>query len=426
LVEKTEIYGVADHLFRHECGKLVSILTRTFGSENLELAEDVVQDSLVEAIGNWSYQGVPGNPAAWIFQVAKNKALNILNREKYKKQYAANTMPLLESEQATQYLSLPFSEYEILDDQLRMIFACCHPSISADSQIALALKTLCGFSIEEIARAYLTTEENIKKRLVRARQAIRENKIPFEVPTGKELENRLRTVLETIYLLFNEGYSASTGVDLIRYDLCEEAIRLAEMIAQHPAIREKPDVYALLALMQLNSSRFKSRQDDQGNLLTLEEQDRSLWNRELITQGILNLQRSLDGKHTSVYQVLAAISANHCSAPKFELTDWKAILSLYNKLVEMDSSPIVLLNRTVAISRVDGPEAALQHLDGIKENVLLENYPLFYSTGAEFHIQLNQFSSAINCLERAVELTRVEAERRLLQKKIDLCRKRIN
>src|SRR5688500_7888859 len=216
-----------DHLFRRESGKLVSVLTRIFGSENLDLAEDVVQDSLVEALKQWTYKGIPEKPSAWLFMVAKNKALNIINREKYKRKYSSDVAHFLQSEwTAEPALNHIFSEQQIVDDQLRMMFTCCHPAISADSQVALILKTLCGFSIPEIAKAFLTTEENVNKRLVRARQKIRDDKIPFEVPEGKDLEARLEAVLEAIYLLFNEGYSASTGNDLVRFELDRKSTRL--------------------------------------------------------------------------------------------------------------------------------------------------------------------------------------------------------
>jgi RNA polymerase sigma factor (sigma-70 family) len=291
LPEQLEINQLIDHLFRHESGKMVAVLTRIFGSENLDLAEDVVQDSLIEAIKHWGFKGIPDNPSAWLFRVAKNKALNIINREKYKTRYTTDVIHLLQSEwtaePAADHL---FSEKEILDDQLRMMFTCCHPSISSDSQVALILKTLCGFSIPEIAKAFLTNEENINKRLVRARQKIRESKIAFEVPAGKDLKEKLRVVLEIIYLLFNEGYSASTGQELIRYEICEEAIRLTEIIKGHPAIHDKSNVYALLALMQLNASRFRARQDAEGNIFTLEQQNRSLWDITLIGKGFLYLE----------------------------------------------------------------------------------------------------------------------------------------
>jgi RNA polymerase sigma factor (sigma-70 family) len=435
LTAHPEIKQLADHLFRHESGKLVSILTRVFGSENLELAEDVVQDALVEAIQHWTYKGVPENPSAWLFRVAKNKALNVLKHEKYKRQYASHVSHYLRNEEVITgtgtgpWTEPPlhefFSEQQILDDQLRMIFTCCHPAISTDSQVALALKTLCGFSISEIAKAFLTTEENINKRLVRARQKIREGKIPFEVPMGKELDKRVETVLETIYLLFNEGYSASKGDDIIRYDLCEEAIRLAEMLEKHSAIQDKSDTCALLALMQLNASRFRSRLDKEGNILTMAEQDRSLWDRQLITKGISNLQRSIVGNRISVYQILAAISAHHCSAPDFESTDWKSILLLYDNLVRIENSPVVLLNRAIVLSKLNGAEKALNELEQLKDIPSLRSYHLFYSTQAELYIQLNQFANAMTSLEKAIRLSSVEAEKDLLKKKLEQCRKKI-
>ncbi|HEX3079577.1 MAG TPA: sigma-70 family RNA polymerase sigma factor, partial [Puia sp.] len=246
--QPVDINPLIEHFSRNESGKMIAVLTKIFGTANLDLAEDVVQDALVEAINQWKTRGIPDNPSAWLFRVAKNKALNIINREKYKRQYSAEASHFLQSawtaEPALDYL---FSNTQIQDDQLRMIFTCCHPAITTDSQISLALKTICGLSIPEIARAFLTTEDNISKRLVRARQKIREQKIPFEVPQGPELEKRQQTVLETIYLLFNEGYSASSGKDLIRYTLCEEAIRLTEIISMHPLITAKANVFALQA-----------------------------------------------------------------------------------------------------------------------------------------------------------------------------------
>ena len=297
LINQSEINQLIDHLFRHESGKLVAVLTRIFGSENLDVAEDVVQDSLIEAIKQWTYTGIPNNPSAWLFKVAKNKTLNIINREKYKRQYSSDNMAHFLQSQWTAEPALDhlFSEQEIVDDQLRMMFICCHPCISTDSQVALTLKTLCGFNISEIAKAFLTTDENIHKRLVRARKKIREEKIPFEVPFGTGLEKRLQTVLETIYLLFNEGYSASSGTDLIRYEICEEAIRLTEIIANHPMIQNKSNVYALLSLMQLNASRFKARQDADGNILTLEKQNRLLWDYSFMEKGFSNLEKSTSG-----------------------------------------------------------------------------------------------------------------------------------
>ncbi|HXS37708.1 MAG TPA: sigma-70 family RNA polymerase sigma factor [Flavipsychrobacter sp.] len=426
MANQFEINQLVDHLFRHESGKMIAVLTRIFGSENLELAEDVVQDSLIEAIKQWEYKGIPDNPSGWLFRVAKNKAINIVNREKYKRQYSADATQWLQSEWTVEHaLNFFFSEQEIIDDQLRMMFTCCHPSISSDSQVALTLKTLCGFSIAEIAKAFFTSEENINKRLVRARQKIRENHISFEVPNGKELENRLQVVLETIYLLFNEGYSASTGKDLIRYEICEEAIRLAEIIASHSAIQNKSTVYALLALMQLNASRFEARQDAEGNILTLEHQNRSLWNFKLMGKGFSNLEKFTADKEISIYHILATISAYHCSAANYQSTDWESILSLYNQLIQIDSSAVVLLNRAVALSKVSGPKIAILELEQLKNTQSIKTYHLFYSVLAEFHIQMLEFDKAADVLGTAIALAPLEAERSFLQRRLTYCREKV-
>jgi len=413
-----EINHLIEHLSRHETGRIVSVLTRIFGTDNIEMAEDVVQDSLIEALSEWNEKGAPDNPTAWLFRVAKNRALNIINREKYKQEYSTEVAHFLQSDwTAEPALNHLFSEEQIEDDQLRMIFTCCHPAISRDSQIALALKTLCGFSIPEIASAFLTTEENINKRLVRARQKIREDKIPFAVPDGKELEKRQAAVLETIYLLFNEGYSASKGNDLIRYPLCEEAIRLAQMLGNDKAIQHKGNVSALLSLMFLNASRFAARQDGEGNLLTMVEQDRSLWDKQMQGTGLAYLQRATENSDISIYHILATISANYCIAPDYESTNWKNILSLYDSLIQLDSSPIVLLNRAVSVSKVHGAESALEELERIKDNPSVKSYHLFYSTQAEFFNQLNDTDNAIRSLERAILLAPLPGEKQLLEKK---------
>ncbi len=392
----------------------------------MDLAEDVVQDSLIEAIKHWTYKGVPDNPSGWLFRVAKNKALNIINREKYKRQYTSDVVHLLQSEwTAEPAVNHLFSEKEILDDQLRMMFTCCHPSISSDSQVALILKTLCGFSIPEIARAFLTNDENINKRLVRARQKIRESKIPFEIPPGTSLKPRLQTVLETIYLLFNEGYSASTGTDLIRYEVCKEATRLGEMIAAHGSIDDKSTIYALLALMQLNSSRFNARQDAEGNILTLEQQNRSLWDFVLMKEGFINLDRSMPANEISIYHILATISSYHCSASDYESTDWQSILALYDRLAEIDSSPVVLLNRTVALSKVNGPWAAIQELEKLLSIASLQSNYLLYSVLAEFYIGLDKYQEAVDQLQKAIDLAPLDAERVFLQKKLRYCYEKI-
>lgn len=411
---KPTISTKIDHLFRHEYGKLVSVLTKAFGISNIELAEDVVQEAMIEALNKWSYDGVPDNPVGWIYKVAKYKALNILSRDKYKKEYASDIEEALHSESTLEDI---FTDKEIADDQLRMIFTCCHPSISSDSQVALTLKTLCGFSIPEIAKAFLTNEENINKRLVRARKTIKETNIPFEVPTGKELQGRLASVLEAIYLLFNEGYNASSGDHLIRYEVCEEAIRLTEIIASHPAIHSS-NIYALLALMTLNTSRFKSRMDESGIIKDLEHQDRNEWDKDLIKKGLYYLEFAAEQNEISIYHILATISAQHCTAPTYDATDWGSILSLYDMLIEIDGSPIVQLNRTIVLSKTDSPKKALQELESIKDNPAFHSYLPYYTSKAELHFQNNETGPAIELLHEALKLPLEESNKTLILSKI--------
>ena len=423
--QQKDVTILVDNFFRHEAGKIVSVLTRIFGSQKLDLAEDVVQDSLLEAMEQWKYNGLPDNPSAWLFRVAKNKALNIIHREKYQQQYSKEKAYLLKSDRdSVPDIDHIFTDQEIQDDQLKMIFTCCHPSISSDSQVALALKTLCGFSIPEIANAFLTTEKNINKRLVRARQKIRDDRIPFEVPKGKEFVSRLQVVLETIYLLFNEGYSASRGNEIIRFELCQESIRLTEMLEKANAIKQKGDIYALLSLMFLNASRFKARQDEAGNPVTMAEQNRLLWDKNLQHTGLIYLQKATENPGISTYLILAAISANYCIALDYASTDWENILSLYDSLIQLDQSPVVLLNRAIVISKVKGAEKALTELDLIKNDPLIESYPLFYSTEAEFLIQSGRNEDAVASLEKAIRLTPLKSIRNLLETRIKYCREK--
>lgn len=423
LQNQNHINTLIDQLFRRESGRLVAVMTRLFGSENLDLAEDMVQEALVEAVKHWNDNGIPENPAGWLYRVAKNKALNALRQEKVKRESSSDVAHFLQStwtaEPALEHL---FSEKEIQDDQLRMIFTCCHDAISTDSQIALALKTLCGFSISEIASAFITTEENVHKRLVRARKTIRDQQIPFDVPVGVELETRLRAVQETIYLLFNEGYKASGGDSLVRLDLAEEAIRLAEMVAEHPSISAKETTYALLALMQLNASRFAARLDQDGNLMTLEHQDRSLWDQDRIKAGFVSLQKSDPHRFVSKYHILAIISSYHCAATDFEKTNWMGILHEYDRLLQIDGSSIVRLNRTIVLSQVDGVDVALSELEKISD---LGEYQLYHSVRADFEIRLGQFADAISSLQRAYTLTSVPSEKTLIKERMSFCKKKI-
>lgn len=413
---KTEINKLVEHFFRHESGKMISVLTGIFGTNNFTLVEDIVQDTLIEAISNWTYKGVPENPVGWLYTVARNKALNAVKREGHLQKFISEKSNFPNTANTAELNTADiFSEEVIIDEQLCMMFMCCHPSISQDSQVALILRTLCGFSISEISKAFLTNNESTNKRLVRARKTIREGNIPFEVPESNELAKRVDAVLEAIYLLFNEGYSASSGDELIRRELCEESIRLVEMLINHKAIIHKSNVHALQSLMQLNTSRFKAREDENGNILTLSEQNRSLWDYHVMEQGFLNLEKAAHARHISKYHILASISAYHCSAKDFDSTDWKNILMLYDKLLEIDNSPIVVLNRAIALSKVEGAKKALRELAAIENEKVIKSNHLFYSVKADFQVQLNELKLAKRSLEQAIALAPLPKEKQMLQ-----------
>ena len=418
-MSSTETVEKIEHLFRHESGKLVAVLTKTFGASNIELAEDVVQEAILEALKQWSFKGIPDNPIGWIYKVAKYKAINIINRHQHQTSLETDLADLVEIDQTTAIrIDQLFTKEEIADDQLRMIFICCHPSISSDSQVALTLKTLCGFSIPEIAKAFLTTEENINKRLVRARKKIRDANLQFEIPTGKELKSRLTSVLEIIYLLFNEGYHASIGEDIIRYELCLEAIRLTEIITSNPNLSNTSSAYALLALMSLNAARFQSRIDESEGIIDLANQDRTQWDSKLIQKGIHYLEFSTQQKEISIYHILATISAHHCTAKDFESTDWKSILSLYNHLITIDKSPIALLNRTIAVYKVEGAKEALIAFNKIEDQESLKTYLPYYTTKAELYFQNKEVKLAIDTLKKALNIPAKKRIKEFINNKI--------
>lgn len=416
-----EISRLADHLFRHEAGKLVSVLTGIFGFERLQLAEDVVQEALVRALQTWPYYGVPKNPAAWLTQTAKNLALDLIRREKTFQEKQPEIIAFIEQwSSSSDAGEATLLDGEIKDERLRLMFACCHPLIAPEAQTALALKTLCGFSPAEIAKAFLTTEAAIAKRLVRARQRIRELRIPFEIPSGKESSVRLDGVLQTLYLLFNEGYKASRGESLVREELCREAIRLTALLAAHP-VGNQPRVHALAALMLLNGARLSARMDAEGNILRLEEQDRSSWDKTMIARGLFHLAQSAAGDELSEYHLQAGISACHCAATDYESTDWPQILSLYDQLIQIDDSPVVALNRAVAMAQVHGPRAGIQAVENIRHQQALESYHLLYAVLAEFEAQLKDFQAAANHLRKALQLTEMKSEQSLLSRRLRDC-----
>jgi RNA polymerase sigma-70 factor (ECF subfamily) len=399
---------------------MVSTLTRIFGLDNIDLAEDVVQDAMLKALQHWSYGNIPANPSGWIMEVAKNRALDILRRETL---FHNKEEVIGKDFQGAITASDPaalFSEAEVKDDQLRMIFACCHPLLTNESQIALTLKTLCGLGVAEIARSFLTSEETIAKRLVRAKQKLREMRVPFEMPAGAELSQRLDSVSQVLYLLFNEGYNASQGESLIRWDLSTEAIRLSDLLLGHPA-SNFPKTNALHALMLLHAARFPARLGDDGSILLLQDQDRARWNKTMVEWGLFYLEQSATGGELSEFHLQAGIAACHCLADSYETTDWRKILSLYDLLVGISDSPVFALNRAVAVSKVEGPLAGLRAVAEIENTKPICSYYLLYAVLAEFHLDLGEIGAAANYLNKALGLTTVKGEQAFLRKKLDRC-----
>jgi RNA polymerase sigma factor (sigma-70 family) len=412
-----------EHLFRHEAGKMVATLTRIFGIEHLCLAEDVVQEALARALQTWPFYGIPTNPAAWIMRASRNLALDVVRREKVFRDKQAEIIQIMDRDGPSPDEAV-FLEQEIADDRLRMMFVCCHPLIPADAQAALALNTLCGFSVAEISRAFLITEAALAKRLTRAKQKIREARIPFEIPAGEALSRRLEGVLQTLYLLFNEGYKASIGERLVREEICEEAIRLAGLLAAHP-VGNRPATHALLALMLLNAARNPTRQDDEGNLLRLQDQDRNRWNQPMIARGVFHLGQSAAGTEITEYHLQAGIAACHCAARDYQSTDWRQILSLYDRLVEFDNSPIIGLNRAIVIANVQGPQAGLDAISVIPHRDKLDEYYLLYAVLGEFESRLNDPLAAAGYFRKSMQLAETRSEQLFLAKRFRDCEEKL-
>ena len=412
------LYKTVDHLFRQESGKMVSVLTRIFGFPNIEQAEDIVQDTILKALEIWKWGKVPENPQAWLYRAAKNKAIDLIRREKLKYKIENELAILLKSEYSlAPIVNEMFTEGEIKDSQLRMMFACCHPSISPEAQITLILKTLCGLSIREIANAFLTIEDTIHKRLYRTKEKLREENISFDFPAGPSLESRTEAVLKTLYLLFNEGYRSSHPEKFIREDLCEEAMRLTILLSENSKTC-LPQTYALLALMCYQASRFSSRVDDQGFIVLLKDQDRSQWNKFLINKGNEYLHKASEGELIHEYHIEAGIASVHANAPTFEETNWKLILSFYDDLFARTNNPMVALNRCLVLSEIEGPHTAIKAL--LKLEWLRENCHYQTSLG-ELNLKSGNKPEAIKYFTKALSLTASVAEQELIGRKIKLC-----
>ncbi len=402
--------GLVEHFFRHEAGRLHGSLVRRFGVRNLALVEDVVQEAMLRALRTWSMGGVPANPSAWISRVAINLAHDALRhagmsaaKEGAIATHIEVTGPAPEAPGAA-------ADDEIRDDALRMLFLCCHPGVARDAQAMLALKILCGFGTGEIARAFFGTEAAIEKQLTRTKQRLRDAGVRFELPAaGPELAERLDGVLATLYLLFNEGYKASSGDRLLREDLCHEAVRLTALLVEHPA-GDTPRAHALLALMLFNAARFPARLDARGDLQRLDEQDRARWDQGLIDAGLRHLAAAARGDDVSEYHLQAGIVACHCLAPDAASTDWARILAHYDELLRIKPSPVVALNRVVAVANLHGARAGLDALAAIAGRERLESLHLTHAVAGELQRRLGEHRAAAESFRRALRLAEVGPE----------------
>ncbi|MBO6497376.1 MAG: sigma-70 family RNA polymerase sigma factor [Roseivirga sp.] len=407
----TAVNQKLDHLFRHEYGKLVSMFTNKYSPELIDVIEDAVQESLYKAAKLWSFQPMPDNPSAWLYRVVNNQIIDYLRKDnKSVSYYSAISNDAVAEEENV----LP-EDRAIVDDQLRMIFACCHPSMKITEQLMLSLKLLCGLSVKEIARAFLKQEEATKRAITRAKVKFREEVGELKVPIGADLEERLEAVLQVIYLLFNEGYKATEGNQLIKQELCEEAIRLAFLLTNEPSC-DNGELKALISMMLFKAARFPARMDEAGNLLTLEKQDRTKYDEDHIKWGWQFLQDSSKFEGSSVYQLEAAISCYYTTAASYEKTNWKAILSLYDTLVKLKPVPVVQMSRVLVLSKVKGASFALNEMEGLEE--VIKGNQSFLALKADLCAEIGDWSAARVHLQKAISQALNITERRFLEKKL--------
>jgi len=415
------IRELLDCLYRVESGRILATLIRLLG--DFDLAEEAMHEAFAAALSLWPRSGVPGNPRPWLISTARFKAIDTLRRRARFDASEDELVRYLEAQWSSAERSKEEDSLEddrLEDDRLRLIFTCCHPALAPEARIALTLREVCGLTTEEIAKAFLTTPRTLAQRIVRAKAKIRETPIPYEVPTPQELPQRLGAVLQVIYLVFNEGYSAAVGAEVTRAELTGEAIRLGRLLT---ALRPEPEVMGpevmgLLSLMLLQESRHAARTSPTGELILLENQDRSLWNREQIAEGVALLEKALKSRRFGSYTLQAAIAAVHAKAESVAETDWRQIVALYNRLVRIQPSPVVQLNRAVAIAMCDGPEAGLAHIDAVLEHGELANYYLAHSARADMYRRLGRTAEARASYEKALALTQQEPERQFLQERI--------
>lgn len=397
------------YLYRTEFRKITAVLCRSLGIEHISVAEDIVGDTFLLAAETWGFKGVPQNPAAWLYTVAKNKAKDLLKRNTLFSQKISPQIQYTTDEKHE--IEIDLSAQNIQDSQLQMMFAICYPGIPPEAQIGLSLRILCSFSIDEIADAFLTNKETINKRLYRAKEKLKQDKVQIELPSENEIDKRIENVLTTLYLLFNEGYYSSNNNNVLRKDLCLEAMRLTHMLTENETT-DKPAVNALLALMCFHASRFEARIDSNGELILYEDQDTSLWNKELILQGERYLNKASTGNYLSKYHWEAAIAYWHTTTNN-EVEKWEKILSLYNQLLMMEYSPIAALNRTYALSKVYGNEEAIVEAEKLK----LDSNHLYHCLLGELYSDVD-LQKAIEHLQQALKLSRVAADRKVIKNKI--------
>jgi RNA polymerase sigma factor (sigma-70 family) len=400
---------------------MIATVTRIFGVHNLALAEDVVQDAFRRALEVWKFRGVPDNPSAWLMATAKNRALDVLRRERTARTFAPELTRLLESEwTVVPVVQELFGPTAIKDDQLRMMFSCCHPRLREEAQVALVLHILCGFSVNEVASAFVSSHAAIEKRISRAKTALAGSKRLFEIAGSKDFSARLAAVHRALYLLFNEGYHGASPESAVRVELCHEAMRLTAILLDHP-LGATPATHALAALMCLNAARLPARVDASGNLNALFDQDRSEWNHELAGEGLRLLDLSATGTELTEYHVEAGIASVHATAIRAQDTDWGTIVSLYDTLMTMRSSPIVALNRAIAVAERDGSDRGLEEIRGIADSSRLASYPFYHAALGEFEHRSGRHAVAREHFRKAAALARNPMERRFLEQRVAAC-----
>jgi len=408
----TAAASAVEAVYRAEWGRIVATLIRVIG--DFELAEECAQEAFAAAVEQWKATGVPALPRAWIIQTARNKAIDRIRRQG---KYAEKLALYGNSELGTESQEPNYDSGEIPDDRLRLIFTCCHPALAPEAQVALTLRTLCGLETEEIARAFLTSTTTMAQRLVRAKRKIRDAKIPYVVPETNAIAERLDAVLTVIYLVFNEGYAATRGNSLVRADLCSEAIRLGRLVASLMAPQTPREATALVALMLLHDARREARLDEAGEIVVLEEQDRTKWKQEQIREALPLVEEALRGGPGPL-ALQAGIAAVHCRAARAEETDWREIVRLYDLLMLAQGSPVISLNRAVAVAMAEGPRRGLELMKELGTASALENYHLLHAARADMHRRLGQFSEAAEEYRKALGLVTNESERRYLEKRL--------